>query len=365
MSNTTAAFYGARSFDSRRVARGDGRRLIRGAVIGLGAVAAAGALVTSVTLTAALFANTAFSTNPRIHAQASMGTRALALAGSYRVAAAADAAAPNADFETRWARAMIPASASASAMPLLAQRSVAVAANVPMPTPRPTIPVQVAVQEAVQEAVQIAQAPDPVQTGAIAPEPANNMPLPRPHPAKPEAAPQFTTASLPPAPEKHVPARKAPDKLALLPGPDSRIAVYDIAAHTVYLPNGQKLEAHSGLGDKRDDPRYVKVRMRGPTPPNVYDLTLREQLFHGVRAIRLNPIDEDKMYGRDGMLAHTYMLGQNGQSNGCVSFKDYNKFLRAFLKGDVDRLVVVARLGNTPVYTARRPRAERYALNSQ
>ena len=104
--------------------------------------------------------------------------------------------------------------------------------------------------------------------------------------------------------------------------------------------------------------------MRGPTPPNVYDLTLREELFHGVRAIRLNPVDEKKMYGRDGMLAHTYMLGPNGQSNGCVSFKDYTKFLRAYLNGEIDRLVVVARLGNAPVPMAYRTRDDRYALNN-
>ena len=37
------------------------------------------------------------------------------------------------------------------------------------------------------------------------------------------------------------------------------------------------------------------------------------------------------MFGRDGILAHSYMLGPNGQSNGCLSFRDYPKFLRAFL----------------------------------
>jgi hypothetical protein len=91
-------------------------------------------------------------------------------------------------------------------------------------------------------------------------------------------------------------------------------------------------------------PQYIRTRMRGPTPPNVYQLTLREQLFHGVRAIRLTPVDEKKMYGRDGMLAHTYMLGPNGQSNGCVSFKNYDAFLQAFLDGEVKRMVVVPRL---------------------
>ena len=46
--------------------------------------------------------------------------------------------------------------------------------------------------------------------------------------------------------------------------------------------------------------------------------------------------------GRDGLLAHTYMLGANGQSNGCVSFRDYQAFLRAYQNGQVKRLVVVA-----------------------
>lgn len=47
---------------------------------------------------------------------------------------------------------------------------------------------------------------------------------------------------------------------------DRTTAVYDISAKTVYMPDGKKLEAHSGLGDKMDDPRFVHVRMRGATP---------------------------------------------------------------------------------------------------
>jgi hypothetical protein len=129
-----------------------------------------------------------------------------------------------------------------------------------------------------------------------------------------------------------------------LPGADARTAIYDIAAHTVYLPDGTKLEAHSGLGDRLDDPHYVNEKARGPTPPNLYDLTLRGELFHGVRALRLNPVGDAKMFGRDGILAHTYMLGPSGQSFGCVSFKDYEAFLKAFEKGEIDKLVVVPHL---------------------
>jgi hypothetical protein len=163
------------------------------------------------------------------------------------------------------------------------------------------------------------------------------------------AVPQVAMLAPPPASTVQKPSilRQAPVDASPLPDLDSRTAVYDIAAHTVYLPNGARLEAHSGLGDKLDDPRYVNLKDRGPTPPNVYELTLRGDLFHGVRAIRLNPVDDSKTFGRDGILAHTYMLGPSGQSFGCVSFKDYDAFLHAFLKGEVARIVVVPHLGTT------------------
>jgi len=125
---------------------------------------------------------------------------------------------------------------------------------------------------------------------------------------------------------------------------DRQTAVYDISAHTVYLPDGQALEAHSGLGPLLDDPHYADRKDRGPTPPDVYDLQPRGRLFHGVRALRLIPVDERKVFGRQGLLAHTYMLGPNGQSNGCVSFKDYDAFLQAYENHQITRLAVVSRL---------------------
>ncbi|QDP20762.1 DUF2778 domain-containing protein [Bradyrhizobium cosmicum] len=122
-------------------------------------------------------------------------------------------------------------------------------------------------------------------------------------------------------------------------------AVYDITAKTVYLPDGTKLEAHSGLGSNLDDPRSSKVRMRGVTPPHIYTLKPREALFHGVPALRLTPIGgESAIYGRDGLLAHTFMLGPNGDSNGCVSFKDYYAFLDAYRNKGIRKLAVLARV---------------------
>jgi hypothetical protein len=122
---------------------------------------------------------------------------------------------------------------------------------------------------------------------------------------------------------------------------DRQTAVYDISAHTVYMPDGTALEAHSGLGSRLDDPRYVAERDRGATPPDIYELKPRGELFHGVAALRLIPVDEKKVYGRSGLLAHTYMLGENGQSNGCVSFKDYDTFLHAYENHEITRLAVV------------------------
>jgi hypothetical protein len=102
------------------------------------------------------------------------------------------------------------------------------------------------------------------------------------------------------------------------------------------------------FGSYLDDARYVNLKRQGFTPPNAYKLVMREEPFHGVRAIRLVPVGDGKMFGRDGLLAHSYMLGPNGQSNGCVSFSDYPAFLEAYLKGEVDRLVVVEQLATAP-----------------
>jgi hypothetical protein len=126
---------------------------------------------------------------------------------------------------------------------------------------------------------------------------------------------------------------------------DRTTAVYDIAAKTVYLPDGTRLEAHSGLGDNLDDPRSEKMRMRGVTPPHIYDLKPREALFHGVPALRLTPVGgSEAIHGRDGLLAHTFMLGPNGDSNGCVSFRDYYAFLDAYKTKGIRKLAVLARV---------------------
>lgn len=320
----TATFDGEAAFDRAAILSGCGR-LLRAIAANLVMAVAATATVlvvgACVTFGALWFVSTAGVTSSQIHTRTPTGPGTLTLAG---YDPAATGTTPN-RFENTWTKV-------AGGRPLII--------DVPDSPPRPVI-----------AAIQAAPAP----TKAIP------LPLARPAGAPHELArapveqpPVQVAAIAPPPVVKPLAAQQAHNREPALSEADSRTAVYDITTSTVHMPNGSKLEAHSGLHDKMDDPRFIRVRMRGPTPPNVYELTEREALFHGVRAIRLNPVDRGKMFGRDGMLAHSYMLGPNGQSNGCVSFKDYNKFLQAFLRGEVDRLVVVSELGNMSWRTAAR-----------
>jgi len=129
-----------------------------------------------------------------------------------------------------------------------------------------------------------------------------------------------------------------------LPTPGSGFALYDIEGRTLYMPSGEKLEAHSGYGEAMDDIKQVALKMRGPTPPNVYTLRPREALFHGEETLRMTPVGGGKMYGRDGFLVHPFMMGSRGDSNGCVSVKEHAKVLAAYRRGEIKKLVVVARL---------------------
>jgi hypothetical protein len=198
----------------------------------------------------------------------------------------------------------------------------------------------------------------PATTASVAnrgPRLAAAVPLPRPapKPATAQTGPiRYRVASLTETPvpsSAYAPAdADAPKEANPLTDDPTHTAIYDISAKTVYMPSGERLEAHSGLGGYMDDVRAVNLRKRGPTPPNVYQLRMRESLFHGVQAIRLLPVNESKMYGRDGILAHPFMLGANGDSNGCVSFKDYPAFLKAYQRGEVTRMVVVEQLDDPP-----------------
>jgi hypothetical protein len=62
---------------------------------------------------------------------------------------------------------------------------------------------------------------------------------------------------------------------------------------------------------------------------------IKHRIFHVIKFAKA-------ARGRGGLLAHTCVLGPNGQSNGCVSFKNYAAFLRAYQNGEIKHLAVVA-----------------------
>jgi len=176
-----------------------------------------------------------------------------------------------------------------------------------------------------------------------APSKVTAIPLPRSRPVETKFSDFLPGALASLAPDGGL-LSDGPDLAAL--GYDNLTAVYDIKARVVYMPNGTKLEAHSGFSNLMDDPGHVNERNVGATPPNVYDLKPRERLFHGIAALRMIPVDDKGLFGRSGLLAHSYMMGPNGDSNGCVSIKDYEKFLKAFQNGEIKRLIVVASLAD-------------------
>lgn len=159
-------------------------------------------------------------------------------------------------------------------------------------------------------------------------------------PGKPEVAMAAMAFARPDSPDRGM--SNAFSGLFNKPKAGNRVAVYDISAGVVIMPNGDRLEAHSGIGKMADNPRFVHVKMNGPTPPNTYKLSMREKRFHGVEAIRMTPVGDEPMHGRTGILAHSYLLrGRAAQSHGCVAFKDYQRFLKAFKAGHVTHIVVV------------------------
>jgi hypothetical protein len=128
---------------------------------------------------------------------------------------------------------------------------------------------------------------------------------------------------------------------------EAKTAVYDVTNAVVHMPDGSQLEAHSGIGRMRDNPKFFHVKMTGPTPPGYYRLSMREALFHGLAAMRLTPIDGKNPLGRDGLLAHSYLLRRPGDSHGCVVFADYQRFLKAFNDGKITHIRIIAGKGVT------------------
>jgi hypothetical protein len=356
MPRRAATFPRVTAFDRRAVPTDYRRAVCRTVGIGVGTVTTAGTIAGTAAVAAAWMVSTALNGAPHFKTTPlALEMAALSQSGSERIITAfADlAAAPVRSND-----------AAAPAPPAVETRAAEAEFHPPLPRPRtePSVqaqreaaaaPAKPALPQAAaaRSAGRVAAAPnwfDPEPLSALAPAAAPARPAPLP-PAqvseRTDAAPAPRDTAAPPAksaPAQVAAATPAPPRTWL--APDGHTAIYDIVAHTVYMPDGMRLEAHSGLGGSMDDPRAVRERARGPTPPNVYNPVLRDGVFHGVQAIRMNPVDDVKMFGRAGILAHPYMLGPSGQSFGCVSFKNYAEFLQAFEQGKVDRMIVVTHL---------------------
>ncbi len=364
MTYSTATVADVTAFRGRECASGEFRRAVFGIFfIGIGSVTAVGAMIVCVTVAAAWVIAALHSGNSNLAVKRPFALEAAAisklettalqktyrgLAGAVAVSAMARDLIPSVQVPSvklvifrAPAAQPVPAPRVAAAMPSLDRTSPDRTNAMPLPSPRPLAAPQF---QPPREIARVALSPvEPETTASISPQPAAlESPLQR------LLAPQAARSPSP-----------------LLANVDDRTAIYDIEAHVVYLPNGDRMEAHSGLGQWLDDPHHVNIKDRGATPPNVYDLALRDGLFHGVEAIRLTPIGDTNMYGRDGILAHPFMLGPTGQSFGCVSFRDYERFLHAFKRGEVDRIVVVPHLDAKPPATVRANRdgTSRFAFN--
>jgi hypothetical protein len=380
MTCATVAFSDAALFDGGAFTLRDCRRgIFGGAVIGVATMTAACVLAALVMVAAAWIVGACLSANPYIHARASIGPQTIALDYRYPALAGAADVSVRAPFSTDGGHASdsgleVPPAPAAGAT-FSADHAAAAStkdftdhADDALFSPHPLIPAQIQTMHGSARGADSTPQPASIPAASTASSP--TIPTVRssePAKRKPSTQPVEVTVAPPAASnsQKPLPAPQARRDSNPLLGPDSHTAIYDIEAHTVYLPDGDTLEAHSGLGKRLDDPRFVSEKNRGPTPPNVYDLVLRSEPFHGVRAIRLNPVGEGNMFGRDGMLAHTYMLGPSGQSFGCVSFRDYHAFLQAFLEGEINRLVVVPHLKATASRPTvlRHSRDDRYALD--
>jgi Protein of unknown function (DUF2778) len=382
MPSRAATFVDVTAFNARAYGARDYRRTVFGsAILGLGGVSAAAVMAGTVAVAAAWMVSGSLARNPQFRASAPFALETAVLPSPPRrlvdptdmfggaLASANPAYAPDEAPQPHLTLASLASDSSASAIePPAAASQLPPAAfirNVPLPPRRPRVFARTQIKAEMASAPTLAAAPMTTEAHVVLAEavPAHLAQKPIGIAEQKEIAALAFNASASPEttgsigamksgpaniPAKPVPPRFAYNNPDTPPLRDSTTAIYDIVAHTVYMPDGERLEAHSGLGRMLDDPHYVSQKGHGPTPPNTYDLTLRGGSFHGVQALRLNPAADSKMYGRDGILAHTYMLGPSGQSFGCVSFKNYSLFLRAFQRGEVKRLVVVPHLQSPP-----------------
>lgn len=340
MTYTTETLRGVGLFEDSVLSRDNSDRIIAGAIV-IGLAALAAALVLTVFSVPPLPRDQKAPVAPKAIVPANPYGALASLAHSFGAVPIPNGPGYAADIALNAEPAPSPAAVPASPEPQPPQRAPELAQSVPLPPVRPSIFRPQANPGLARAQIRQTATQNAASNSVVAPDDRNFLEKFFNIPEQPSGSGLAYARSE----DGAVGNAPASNKSIALPPYGSSTAVYDLAARTVYLPNGDRLEAHSGYGNRLDDPQYVNEKNLGATPPHVYDLALREQPFHGVQALRLIPVGGGNMYGRTGLLAHTYMLGPNGASNGCVSFKDYSKFLQAFLSGEIKQLVVVPHRG--------------------
>ena len=140
MTGATVTFYDVLALRGRIFSLDVYRRVINGAVIGLGAVAAACALVTTVTVAAAWFFHAALATNPNLHVNTPIVliNRYTTIASPTDFVWVSTRPADAMTFEVKWARAMASVPTRTGVVLLVPQHPVERANNVAALQPSPT-----------------------------------------------------------------------------------------------------------------------------------------------------------------------------------------------------------------------------------
>ena len=114
--------------------------------------------------------------------------------------------------------------------------------------------------------------------------------------------------------------------------------------HRSICPTARGSRRIPASGRRATIPRKVNERMRGPTPPATYALSPREDSVPRRRRPAADPDRQQRLSAAPACSPIPTCWGRTATSNGCVSFRDYDAFLRAFRSGEITKLVVVSRL---------------------
>ena len=128
-------------------------------------------------------------------------------------------------------------------------------------------------------------------------------------------------------------------------GYNRRTAIYDISAHTVYLPNGAT--AGGAFGSRRRDRTIRASCMKecaGRRHQMFTSLLRANSFFMGFKRCVSNPSARAIFSDAPDFWRILICSCANGASNGCVSFKNYDAFLQAYQNGEIKHLAVVAHL---------------------